>query len=273
MSVNTNVNMSVNRIEIVAQHGWGFSAQSWLNYLADFAVSTGFEISASCPDRGYFNARSIDSEKRNTEQRPAHLKVVIAHSLGLHLLPADAWRDCDLLVAVSSFANFHLIEGRRTRALVSRMLSKLDRQPLNVVRDFLHNSFQPAPAGMVLKTALNEADLNIETLRADLMLLNESCLDFGDSAGSGSALAQIPDILLLHGTSDGIVSGQHAELLGAQLPQSQIMFIEGQGHALPFTNPLACHLALRQAIRHASRRQQREYKVQFETLTGGSCKT
>lgn len=252
------------RIEIVAQHGWGFSAQSWMNYLADFAVSTGLDVSATCPDRGYFGAQrsELGAESRDAGDRSAGhrgLKVVIAHSLGLHLLTADALRECDLLVAISSFAHFHLIDGRRTRALVARMLSKLERQPLSVVRDFLHNSFQPAPAGMVLKTALDEPDLNISALHADLMHLNESHLD-------SSSLAHIPHILLLHGTSDGIVNLRHADRLHAQLPQSKLMFMAGQGHALPFTNALSCHLVLRQAIRHAWRPQPRvPVQVTFES--------
>lgn len=232
------------RIDIFAQHGWGFSAQSWSNYLADFAVSTGISVDAACPDRGYFGVQP--ATRSVACGSPGNLKVVIAHSLGLHLLPPEVLHDCRLLVAVSSFANFHLVEGRRTRALVSRMLAKLERQPLNVVRDFLHNAFDPAPSGMLLKTALDESDLNVRALRSDLMHLNESHVNL-------AGLAHIPNILLMHGTRDGIVNHQHAQLLHAQLPQSELLFIEGQGHALPFTNPLACHLALRQAIKQAAR--------------------
>lgn len=233
------------RIDIFAQHGWGFSAQSWSNYLADFSVSTGISVNATCPDRGYFGAPPITPVPVAGSSRD-NLQVVIAHSLGLHLLPGAVLRDCRLLVVVSSFSNFHLIEGRRTRALVSRMLSKLERQPLNVVRDFLRNAFDPAPAGMLLNTALDESDLNMAALRTDLLLLKENHANLAE-------LSHIPNILLMHGTRDSIVNHQHAQLLHAQLPQSELLFIEGQGHALPFTNPLACHLALRQAIKQAAR--------------------
>lgn len=241
------------QLEIIAQHGWGFSSAPWKKWLRDFANCTGFVVSSKTFDRGYFSHSpeskpSFDSVQTEliSDQQARPRRIVVAHSLGLHLIPAEVLSASELLVAFSTFTHFHDQDSRKSRVVVSKMLSKLEHSPASVVRDFLANCYEPKPRGMVINTSMDAAELNSESLRSDLETLNQNSLDI-------SSIAKLPQVLLLHGTDDCIVHFEHAQRLNQSLPNSKLILIEGAGHALPFTHPSACHLSIRQAVLDAER--------------------
>lgn len=241
------------RLRVFAQHGWGFDSRAWQHWLQDFAVRNGYVIEAQCADRGYYQATSPEPKQplawrsnwRDSINEKQSLQVVIAHSLGLHLLPENLIAECDLLMVISGFSYFNELDAKRGQKLVSRMLTKLQHDPTSVVRDFLQNCYDPMPPGMVMSTGIGAAvrtgQINVDALQKDLQLLAENVLPL-------ELLASARRVLLLHGTADSIVHYEHSERLHAVLPNSSLVLFADEGHALPFTNPAGCHLSLRQAI-------------------------
>jgi pimeloyl-ACP methyl ester carboxylesterase len=148
------------------------------------------------------------------------------------------------------------------------MLAKLEHDPVSVVRDFLINCYSPAPARMVMSAAVDAVELNPHALRRDLALLNESQLSL-------APLLQAPQVLLMHGTADGIVHHDHSKQLQAELPNSTLILFASEGHALPFTNPSGCHLALRQAVYDRTRQVMPWQSGRRETteIVGGGALT
>ena len=113
-------------VDVVAQHGWGFGAWCWDRWRdvlpANFALH--------CPDRGYFGPAV------EVEARP---RIVLAHSLGLHLLSSQLCATAELIVVISGFRSFHAAsarQARRSRRTVEQMLVRLEREPAALLADF-----------------------------------------------------------------------------------------------------------------------------------------
>ena len=94
-------------VDVVAQHGWGFGAWCWDRWRdvlpANFALH--------CPDRGYFGPAV------EVAVRP---RIVLAHSLGLHLLSPQLWAAAELIVVISGFRSFHSRAPARPGARAAR---------------------------------------------------------------------------------------------------------------------------------------------------------
>ena len=83
-----------------------------------------------CPDRGYFGP---------AVEVAARPRIVLAHSLGLHLLPPQLWASAELVVVISGFRSFHSTcarQARRSRRTVEQMLARLEREPAALLADF-----------------------------------------------------------------------------------------------------------------------------------------
>ena len=128
-------------VEVGVQHGWGFGAWSW-DAWRDL-MSAGFVLHA--PDRGYFGQRvDIDA------LRP---QIVVAHSLGLHLLLPAWFATAELVVVVSSFGSFHsrrAKQARYSRRTVERMLVRLEREPEALLSDFYTRSCAPRVSSLAV---------------------------------------------------------------------------------------------------------------------------
>ena len=211
-------------VDVVAQHGWGFGAWCWDRWRdvlpANFALH--------CPDRGYFGPAV------EVEARP---RIVLAHSLGLHLLPPQLCEAAELIVVISGFRSFHAAsarQARRSRRTVEQMLMRLEREPAALLADFYARCGAPSDSD---STELAEVRwpgaIDVGSLRRDLELLQESVLE----------LATIPaaaQVLILHGSRDRVVPVERAEELGELLPNSELAIVAEAGHALPLTHVRAC---------------------------------
>ena len=112
-------------VDVVAQHGWGFGAWCWDRWRDVLPV--GFAL--HCPDRGYFGP---------AVEVAARPRIVVAHSLGLHLLSPQLWA-AELIVVISGFRSFHSAntrQARRSRRTVEQMLVRLEREPAALLADF-----------------------------------------------------------------------------------------------------------------------------------------
>ena len=202
-------------VEVVAQHGWGFGAWCWDRWRD--ALPAGFAL--HCPDRGYFGPAVVVA---------AQPRIVLAHSLGLHLLSPQLCA-AELIVVISGFRSFHSAcarQARRSRRTVEQMLARLEREPAALLADFYARCSAPPDSRWP------EA-IDIGSLRRDLQLLQESVLEL-------TAIPAAAQVLILHGSRDRVVPVERAEELCELLPNSELAIVAEAGHALPLTHAHAC---------------------------------
>ena len=203
-------------VDVVAQHGWGFGAWCWDRWRdvlpANFALH--------CPDRGYFGPAVA------VAVRP---RIVLAHSLGLHLLPPQLCVAAELIVVISGFRSFHSAcarQARRSRRTVEQMLARLEREPVALLADFYARCGSPPDSRC-------PGTVDADSLRRDLQLLQENVLEL-------SAIPAAAQVLILHGSRDRVVPVERAEELRELLPNSALAIVAEAGHALPLTHVGAC---------------------------------
>ena len=202
-------------VDVVAQHGWGFGAWCWDRWRdvlpANFALH--------CPDRGYFGpAVAVAAQPR----------IVLAHSLGLHLLSPQLW-SAELIVVISGFRSFHSAcarQARRSRRTVEQMLARLEREPAALLADFYARCGSPPDSRC-------PGTVDADSLRRDLQLLQENVLEL-------AAIPTAAQVLILHGSRDRVVPVERAEELRELLPNSALAIVAEAGHALPLTHVRAC---------------------------------
>jgi pimeloyl-ACP methyl ester carboxylesterase len=215
--------------EIIFQHGWGFDSSFWSTFLQPLRS---LDATITLGEAGYFGSPPVRPAFSAGDCR----KVIIAHSLGLHLIDDAIMQAADLVVALSCFESFH--EGsapqiRRSRRLVSAMLGKLAHSPEAVLQDFYDGCFHPQPSD---PHRLFPSIVNRASLTCDLLFLNDHLLASKNLKGTR--------LLIVHGTEDGIVPFEAAQRLydvaceaGAS---TQLMALPGAGHALPLTHSQFC---------------------------------
>ena len=203
-------------VDVVAQHGWGFGAWCW-NRWRD-VLPAGFAL--HCPDRGYFGP---------AVEVAAQPRIVVAHSLGLHLLSPQICAAAELIVIISGFRSFHSVcarQARRSRRTVEQMLARLEREPAALLADFYARCGAPSDSH-------RSGTVDADGLRRDLQLLQESVLAL-------SAIPAAAQVLILHGSRDRVVPVERAEELRELLPNSALAIVAEAGHALPLTHARAC---------------------------------
>ncbi len=202
-------------VDVVAQHGWGFGAWCWDRW-RDVLPSN---FALHCPDRGYFGPAVA------VAARP---RIVLAHSLGLHLLSPQLCA-AELVVVISGFRSFHSAcarQARRSRRTVEQMLARLEREPAALLTDFYARCGAPSDNCW-------SGTIDADGLHRDLQLLQESVLEL-------SAIPAAAQVLILHGSRDRVVPVERAEELRALLPNSALAIVAEAGHALPLTHVRAC---------------------------------
>lgn len=229
------------KVEIILQHGWAFDSGCWRAWMPHLKENPDCELRVQTPDRGYFgNYRPVEAFSKERDV----VKIIVAHSLGLHLLPEDILRSADLLVLAGAFSQFHsgdALEQKRSRRTVQLMAEKLQAVPVSVLDDFCSKVYHPLLTSQMLLMRKIE-NINVDLLADDLRLLNTNEFNL-------DLIRNIPQILLLHGSEDAIVSPSHAHLLNDELAQSSMVLFEGAGHSLPLTHVAPAWISIRTAMR------------------------
>lgn len=229
------------KLEIIMQHGWAFDSSCWRSWMPHLRDSTEYETIVQTPDRGYFGKKSCGAD---FSQNQDSVKIVIAHSLGLHLLSVELLARVDLLVLASSFAYFHdgsLLEQKRSAKTVALMQKRLKNEPAELLQDFYRNTYHPLLTSQAL--LMRDLDrLNISALESDLERLNSSKFDL-------ELLRKIPQLLLVHGSEDLIVPSLHSYNLHESIKGSDLIVFEGAGHSLPLTHAGLLWISLRNTLR------------------------
>lgn len=208
---------------IIAMHGWGGDSRSWAPW-NEPARARGWSV--ACGERGYGQLEPALPHWQAGQQR----RVLVGHSLGPHLLPAELWHSATAVVLLASFAAF-VPPGRAgrsvaaaLRAMAARLASGDDEGQL---RDFLARVADPFPVSRLpdgpLQHGLSAAGR--ERLQRDLHLL---AMTTSLPAGFPS---DVP-VLVVEAEDDRIVSSASRELLRAALPKAEVWTLQRAGHAL-----------------------------------------
>lgn len=228
-------------ISIVFQHGWGFDHRFFeplVGVLAErLHPSTRFFVL----DQGY------GGEPRALPQSAfldAKVRIVVAHSFGLHLVTPILAHGVTMVVAISSFAGFcedHGVSGTLEKRLVQRMQNRLARDAEGCLQEFQANCFglvngQEAPPEWRAFSGIDKY-----LLLADLGRLSTERL-------TAAQFEKVDQALILHGAADTIVSADRAEELSKVLPQAEVRILDGAPHALPYLHPEWCAGMIEQAI-------------------------
>lgn len=202
-------------------HGWGCDSRLWDGW----ATFTKADAPVYKFDRGYFNG----PEKVFSLAQSSLSKILITHSLGLHLIPVDAFKQIDLLVLISSFRYFHEEQAHEkvSKKSIRLMKQRLLTDPQGLLDDFYLN------CGLNKQRARHLSDLNSELLHDDLLFLDRNQINLAE-------LLQVKQILLLHGACDRIVSLEHSKRLNKLLPNSKLLVNESAEHGLPATDAQWC---------------------------------
>ena len=223
--------------QVIAMHGWAGESQQW-HPLAAELEGRGWRWQSG--ERGY-GASPPHQPRWREEGR----KVVIAHSLGAHLLPAEVLAEADAVVLLASFGRFVPpgVAGRRLRAALAGMAAALhDADAARaMLRRFLSEAVAPDPIE-ALTPGPAEGPLeppHLERLRHDLELLERS-------AGLPAAFPSGVPVLIVEAGADRIVAPEARALLREALPRADHLLLPGAGHALltvPLLEPLQAWIA------------------------------
>lgn len=218
-------------LEVIAMHGWASDARCWEAWRP---ATNGLGWEWQCGERGYGQLPPL-VPRWNPSPAPGTRRLVLGHSLGPHLLPADVLCRADGVVLLASFAAFVPPgrEGRRTRVALRGMASCLDDESRtrSMLTDFLAKAAAPQPADLLPPGPIDGPldQTNRTRLREDLRLL-ENCTGLPEGFPTSAR------ILIVEAEEDRIVEPESRQLIRAALPQAEIMTLPGIGHALLCTD-------------------------------------
>lgn len=202
--------MQFNKLHFLIYPGWALSASDYKLWLQPYWDINPANINII--ERNYFN--QLDNKQTNIikTQDNQHIDnyltllesnrnplIVIAHSLGLHFVPAKIVEQSKLLVIISSFAKFYsndLNEHKYELKIIKRMKTQLKNNPQLLLSEFRKNCGLPIVTDY---QDLNPQKINYNQLNNDLEFLELVSLDL-------SALKVIPNVLIMHGRNDKIIN-------------------------------------------------------------------
>ncbi|MGK7961263.1 alpha/beta hydrolase [Crocosphaera sp.] len=209
--------------EIIAYHGWGFDNNCWEKWQEMLSNNFHFKLY----DRGYFQDENNPKFGENNL-----VKIILAHSFGLHLCPLEQLKKTNILILFNSFVEFHPRDEKqrkRSKYALKLMIDEFKHDPKQVLESFYKKCYYPFPY-----FSINDRSTNWEKLEQDLRLLNTSIIDI-------NILKQIPKIYIIQGSKDRIFKSSYAQEFFNQLNQNAEYFsIQRVGHTLPFTDIKSC---------------------------------
>ena len=212
-------------MQIRAMHGWSGQAGAWCHWRKRFEEGGSIWTSG---DRGYGGEAPVQPAWSPSTER----KVLIAHSLGLHLLPKTVLEKADAVVLLGSFSAF-VPSGRAGRAVAAALqglqaalgtdqeLTMLERFFDKAASPHARSALPPAPLLQGLTT------LGRQRLQQDLELLAHC-----EALPTGWPEA-VP-LLVVQGERDAVVHAASAQQLMDELGNQPLTLHREPdwGHAL-----------------------------------------
>lgn len=228
-------------LQVIAMHGWVSDSTQWQPW-QEAITARGWTFQTG--ERGYGTLPPVQPS-----WRPEGRRVLMAHSMGPHLVNAQALEAADAVVLLASFGRF-VPPGRAGRALrtaLGGMVAALDepREAHAMLRRFLKEAAAPDP---IEAMAPGPADgpltpIGLERLRVDLQLL-EQIQDLPE------AFPRSVPVLIVEAGADQILTPDVRALLRDALPGADRLELPNAGHALLKAPVLAPVLAwLEQQVR------------------------
>ena len=220
-------------MQLIAMHGWAGDAQGWEPFHSTWSARG---WAWQCGERGYGG----QAPRPVTWQSGQGLKLVIAHSLGPHLLPATVLAQADAVVLLASFGRFvpEGPGGRRLRSAMAAMASQLaGPEASTMLQTFMDRAAAPQPTSL-LPAGIANSPLEApgrQRLAEDLNLL-------AATAGLPPGFPLQARVLIVEGGKDQIVSPQARQQLRSLLPAADTLVLAGVGHCLlsPALVPTVC---------------------------------
>jgi len=212
-------------MQLIGMHGWAGDSRGWAAW-QQTCQARGWAWNSG--DRGYGDRPKAEPHWSEEPPNARQPRVVIAHSMGVHLLPAEVLAQADAVVLMASFGRFipKGKGGRRLRLAVEAMAEQLlsDRAE-TMLGDFLAQAAAPADPALLSPTPF-EAGLSAigrQRLSHDLDALSHTC-------GLPDGFPQQARVLLVEAGADQIVAREATEALAACLPHADRIVLEGAGH-------------------------------------------
>ena len=209
-------------LQLIAMHGWAGDQRGWAPFAAA-AAAHGWSWSNG--ERGYGHLPPAMPSWEASRRR-----VLVVHSLGLHLLPTELLAQAEAVILLASFGQFvpEGAAGRRLRTGLAGMARALDGDGADaMLRDFLSKAAAPTPTD---PATLGIGDQSVAQagralLTADLELLSST-------RGLPSAFPAAAQVLIVEAGQDQIVVPQAQQQLREALPQADLLHLAGAGHCL-----------------------------------------
>ena len=220
-------------MQLIAMHGWAGDAQGWEPFHSAWSAR-GWAWQGG--ERGYGGQAPRPVAWRSNQG----LKLVIAHSLGPHLLPAAVLAQADAVVLLASFGRFvpEGPSGRRLRSALAAMASQLaGPEASTMLQTFMERAAAPQPASL-----LPPGIANSPLAASGRQLLAEDLNMLAATAGLPPGFPLQARVLIVEGSEDQIVSPQSRQQLRNLLPAADTLVLAGVGHCLlsPALVPTVC---------------------------------
>ena len=220
-------------MHLIAMHGWAGNAQGWEPFHSAWSAR-GWAWQGG--ERGYGGQAPRPVAWRSGQG----LKLVIAHSLGPHLLPAAVLAQADAVVLLASFGRFvpEGPSGRRLRSAVAAMASQLaGPEASTMLQTFMERAAAPQPASL-----LPPGIANSPLAASGRQLLAEDLNMLAATAGLPPGFPLQARVLIVEGSEDQIVGPQSRQQLRNLLPAADTLVLAGVGHCLlsPALVPTVC---------------------------------
>ena len=209
-------------LHILAMHGWSSQADHWQPWIEAFAAKG---WCCHCGERGY------------GQQPPAMpgwgqegLRVVVASSMGIHLIDEAVLATAEAVVLLASFGRFvpQGLPGTRLRLRLATMDQLLKRDRLAE----LFARFRVEVAAPLPVESLPEG-LSAEAVSADgLQRLREDLARLGQLRGLPPTFPHQVPVLNVEAAEDHVVHPRVRRALRQALPTADHLLLPGSGHAL-----------------------------------------
>ena len=137
--------------QVITQHGWGFDKSFWDSYKIEFPKN---QWHWQDNERGYFSKNATQSKwiKNNLN---SHIKLVLCHSLGFHLIQGNLLYEASHVVFINSFNNF--LPSSKKRNLINRSLKRMEKKIMLfeaevMLKEFIRRSFSVSYTHLTLPT-------------------------------------------------------------------------------------------------------------------------
>ena len=217
--------------QIISQHGWGLDQSFW-NKLKEDLIRQNWIWQDN--NRGYYSDPHVKVNwiKDDSENNK---KVVICHSLGIHLIGKEILREASHIVLINSFYNFipSNNESKITMRTLLRMEKKINSGEVRfMLEEFISRSFMPNQVDIKFKSNfnLNSKQINLKRLLKDFQKLYFQPSKF-------DLFSEHAEVLIIKSKNDFILKeyafNEFINLLNnSQINKPKLVQIENQGHLI-----------------------------------------